>query len=239
MTEKIGDIAAKTQPSADTARSQPSDFTKNYGKFERTGSTFKHEIITHAGAKLTGYSKPQHQPEPADKQVLLTKIIGRLYRKYLDKGGSITFFRVYDANPANDEEIATIFKDRYEAVSRVTVNEKWLMDWLHTFYNRATTYNSNDRELIPKSQPVRQTEPVQAPDYDPTGISRHESRQPSRPALVPNPARQPAYQDPLDKNRRFKDQDEFHIYVQKLRQDGVPSDAIRGFYDYVKGFVPK
>lgn len=240
MTQQIGDIVAKTKSTADGADSQPSDFTKNYGQFERNGSTFKHEITTHAGTKLTGYSKPRNQPEPADKQVLLTKVIGRLHRNYLVKGGKIVFYRIYDANPANDEEIVTLYKERYEAVSRVAVGEKWLMDWLQTFYNQTTSYNNNDRDLIPKSQPVRPTESAPpAADYDPTGLSRRESRHPPRPTLIPDSARQPAYQDPLDKNRQFANQDELHVYIQKLRQGGVPNDAIRGFYDHVRSFIPK
>lgn len=83
------------------------------GKFDRNGSTYKHEIFLSNGIVLTGYSKSLYYPEKQDKIVLLQDIILRLYHNgYFNKSDKIIFYEL-DLFSKDKLEIFTLTPTTY------------------------------------------------------------------------------------------------------------------------------
>lgn len=83
------------------------------GKFDRNGSTYKHEIYLTNGITLTGYSKSLYYPEKQDKIVLLQDIILRLFHNgYFSKSDKIIFYEL-DLFSKEKNEIFTLSPTGY------------------------------------------------------------------------------------------------------------------------------
>lgn len=97
------------------------------GQFDSVNSTYKHRIHLSNGKELVGYSKGLYVSEPADKTVLLERVIVRLVNNgYLNIGrvDRIEFF--YNKFlQGNDELILTL----YPAMYGLGKNERIITDF--------------------------------------------------------------------------------------------------------------
>jgi hypothetical protein len=115
------------------------------GNFIPSGSTFMHEIILDPSLNntdiLTGYSKSQHYPEPANKVLVLKSVLYRIIPKYFER---MMFLDVYIKNdqskdyfvPRNRKHVLRIYKTYIETHNGDYVIDAYgFQDWLKNLLN--------------------------------------------------------------------------------------------------------
>ena len=194
----------------------PSVWVENFGKFERSGSTFSMRHFKGVKRYAVGHSKPLNQPEPLDKQKLLKDMVSRMMRsgRYLTAGRSIEVYRNFSDFDRDSVHLFTLFDNRWQAEPAIIARPElsWLIQFLHHLYTPSV--NTYGTELIPGKP---QAEPTVVPE----GI-----------ALIPDPKQQTKV-DPFDVARRFKNFDELQNYTEKLTRDGHPHGQIVAYYQTV------
>jgi hypothetical protein len=208
----IGSVAAhifnpETRPQTELpSEGNTSTFIKNFGKFQRAGSTYSWKIYRPRLQTLYGYSKPFDMAEKANKQELLLDCIRRLKNKYIVEGYKIEFYRNFSDDDNDSVKLMTLHGNRF-IPEYVVITEAWLMKFLKDLYN-PIVYNYGN-EMFPtggKSAP-------------PDGM-----------ALIPDRAKQGVTKDPFDLTRKFKGFDDLGRYTEKLLREGHAHGVVSDFY---------
>jgi hypothetical protein len=183
-----------------------STFIKNFGKFQRAGSTYSWKIYRPRLQTLFGYSKPFDMAEKANKQELLLDCIRRLKAKYIVEGYRIEFYRNFSDDDNDSVKIITLYGTRF-IPEPVVITEAWLLKFLKDLYNPVVYSYGN--EMFPTGGPKT------APD----GM-----------AIIPDSSKQAPPKDPFDLTRQFKTEDALYKYMDKLILEGHPKGLVEDFY---------
>lgn len=105
-------------------------FTKNFNKWDKTYSTYRHKIYYNDGNFVDGYSKGENIDEPFDKTKLLMNVIGRLLNAgYLIHPLKNTYkIEIYKRDLSklkqNEEIVITLYPESYKYgnVAEITLN---------------------------------------------------------------------------------------------------------------------
>lgn len=126
---------------------------RQFGKFERKGSTFTFKIVFYNGKTINGHSKPAGQTEPYkdNKLRLLENILTRLLIKnnYLKDIQYMTVHRCTTDFDKDNIELFTLFPNKYE-LSRALAPKRdefamRLREILDSFYNpKSQVYGVTD-----------------------------------------------------------------------------------------------
>ncbi|UHG93456.1 hypothetical protein [Spirosoma oryzicola] len=198
-------------PEVQPQTQQPSEgnsstFIKNFGKFERPGSTYSWKIYRPRLQTLYGYSKPFGMAEKANKQELLLNCITRLKPKYIVEGYRIDFYRNFSDDDNDSVKLMSLYGTRFMP-EPVIITEAWLMKFLKDLYN-PIVYNYGT-EMFP------------------TG---GKSNAPNGTAIIPDSSKQAAVKDPFDPSRTFKNEDALMKYMEKLLREGHPHGQVQEFF---------
>ncbi|WP_288424246.1 hypothetical protein [uncultured Spirosoma sp.] len=180
-----------------------STFVRNFGKFERPGSTFSWKIFRPGREKLIGYSKPRDMAEKANKQELLLDCIRRLANNnYIREGLRVEFYRNFSDDDNDSVKLVTMYGSRFIPETAI-LEQAWLIKFLKNFYNPVV--HSYGSELFPTGgQPAPPTGKVLVPDN--------------------------VHKDPFDPERRFKTEDALMNYIEKLQREGHPKGRIEDYF---------
>ena len=181
-------------------------FFRNFGKFERHGSTYMWKIYRPRLQTLVGYSKPRDMAEKANKQELLLDIIRRLAKGYIRDGFRIEMYRNYSPSDDDSVKFLTLYGSRF-IPEPVVIDQTWLMKFLKNLYN-PVVYNYGTEMFPTGGKPA----PAEGK------------------SLIPEPAKIPLSNDPFDLNRGFKSSEELLDYVDKLDREGHPKGRISDYY---------
>ena len=184
-------------------------FIKNFGKFEREGSTFHWKIFRPGREKLLGYSKPKDMAEKANKQELVMDVVRRLSKNYLKEGMRIEVYRAYDPTDDNQSvKLFTLHATRF-IPEPVILSELWLIGFLKNIYSPPISYYDPGASLFPTGEAA--TPPAGA-------------------AVIPDPAQQPTRRGAFDLERSFKSIETLLAYCNKLTSDGYAQGQVSEFY---------